>query len=289
MTAARPPLTVTDRPSIEVPPPQWRSRWSLAFAAGSLAIHAAAFAALAPWLVRTQSPDITAGMGVEVVFVSAEAPMTGATAKPSRPSPASKTPAKTPPMPEPVESKPEHPHTPEPHPEPKPGPEIASGPAPPTELATAAQIEPTALPTRKPDPPPAGEHLAALGPAAPDVPAAAGRAADDALPQSPADGAGGEAPYSAPRSSGPGLDNPYPEYPPAALRRDIEGRVLLEVTVSQSGSPLEVAIVASSGTSLLDDAALEAVRRWRFIPARQGDRPVAGTLRVPIVFRLTEG
>jgi protein TonB len=47
-----------------------------------------------------------------------------------------------------------------------------------------------------------------------------------------------------------------------------------------------VEINSSSGTAVLDRAAAEAIRRWRFHPARHGDRPVESWLRIPIEFRL---
>jgi protein TonB len=42
----------------------------------------------------------------------------------------------------------------------------------------------------------------------------------------------------------------------------------------------------SSGSTLLDDAALSGVKGWRFAPARKGLEPIEEWVRVPIVFRL---
>lgn len=83
-------------------------------------------------------------------------------------------------------------------------------------------------------------------------------------------------------------DNPLPHYPTVARRRGIEGTVTLEVRVDSTGLPERVALARSSGSSLLDEAALEAVRRWRFRPARRAGEPVAGIVTVPITFRLLE-
>ncbi|ASJ23956.1 TonB_C domain containing protein [Laribacter hongkongensis] len=47
-------------------------------------------------------------------------------------------------------------------------------------------------------------------------------------------------------------------------------------------------IDTSSGFARLDQAAVTAVRQWRFAPARHGDVPVAAWARVPIRFRLDE-
>jgi protein TonB len=58
------------------------------------------------------------------------------------------------------------------------------------------------------------------------------------------------------------------------------------VQVSASGASGAVLLKHSSGHAILDDAALQTVRRWRFIPARRGDAPVESWVDVPITFRL---
>jgi len=82
------------------------------------------------------------------------------------------------------------------------------------------------------------------------------------------------------------LDNPAPAYPPLARRMGEVGRVLLRVHVEASGLPSTVEIRTSSGSERLDHAALEAVKRWKFVPARQGDKAVAAYVVVPISFNL---
>ena len=82
------------------------------------------------------------------------------------------------------------------------------------------------------------------------------------------------------------LNNPAPEYPPVARRRGEEGRVLLSVAVCPAGWAERIEVRASSGSPRLDRAALEAVRRWRFVPANQNGVAVASRIVVPIVFRL---
>ncbi len=82
------------------------------------------------------------------------------------------------------------------------------------------------------------------------------------------------------------LNNPPPVYPAMSQRKGEQGKVLLLVQVSAQGTAERVEIRASSGHLLLDSAALEAVKRWRFVPARHGDRAVAASVVVPIVFRL---
>jgi len=52
--------------------------------------------------------------------------------------------------------------------------------------------------------------------------------------------------------------------------------------------PLSVSVAQSSGVAILDDAALAAVRQWRFVPAIRGGTPVQGTAEIPVRFRLTD-
>ncbi|WP_324745498.1 energy transducer TonB [Pseudomonas veronii] len=82
------------------------------------------------------------------------------------------------------------------------------------------------------------------------------------------------------------LKNPAPEYPSLAQRRGWEGTVLLRVQVLPSGKPGEIQIQKSSGRQQLDDAALNAVKRWSFVPAKQGDVAQVGWVSVPIDFKI---
>lgn len=82
------------------------------------------------------------------------------------------------------------------------------------------------------------------------------------------------------------LRNPPPPYPIEAKWEHWQGEVLIRVRVLEDGSPDEVRLERSSGQEVLDEAALDAVRRWRFVPAKQGEQPVASTVIVPIEFRL---
>ena len=101
-------------------------------------------------------------------------------------------------------------------------------------------------------------------------------------------GSGGEGPGEPPGFAPGSADNPLPRYPTVARRRGIEGTVTLEVRVNGAGLPEQVVLARSSGSALLDEAALEAVRRWRFRPARRAGEPVHGVVTVPITFRLLE-
>lgn len=82
------------------------------------------------------------------------------------------------------------------------------------------------------------------------------------------------------------LNNRPPAYPRASLRLREEGDVQLRVRVGPDGKPREVKLASSSGSTRLDRAALEAVQRWGFEPARRGGSAVAAWVVVPITFKL---
>ncbi|MCT5689435.1 energy transducer TonB, partial [Pseudomonas aeruginosa] len=65
-----------------------------------------------------------------------------------------------------------------------------------------------------------------------------------------------------------------------------EGTVLLRVHVLASGSPSEIQVQKSSGREALDQAAVKAVKRWSFVPAKRGDKAEDGWVSVPIDFKL---
>jgi protein TonB len=85
------------------------------------------------------------------------------------------------------------------------------------------------------------------------------------------------------------LKNPRPAYPELAMRREWQGEVLLRVRVSPEGRAIGISVQRSSGRDVLDQAAVEAVRGWSFVPSRQGGAAIAGWVTVPIVFRLQPG
>lgn len=82
------------------------------------------------------------------------------------------------------------------------------------------------------------------------------------------------------------LKNPAPAYPAMSRRLGEEGRVVLRVFVDTEGRAEQIEIKNSSGFPRLDQAAEDAVRRWKFVPARRGDAVVATWVAVPIVFNL---
>ena len=82
------------------------------------------------------------------------------------------------------------------------------------------------------------------------------------------------------------LHNPRPSYPRISRRLGEQGEVLLRVEVSPHGRPMQVTLHASSGHERLDQAAMEVVEHWQFVPARRGIRSVKAWVIVPIVFSL---
>lgn len=82
------------------------------------------------------------------------------------------------------------------------------------------------------------------------------------------------------------LNNPKPSYPMVARQRHWQGTVLLRVYVGADGKAQQVNIQRSSGHDVLDESALEAVRQWRFVPAKRGDTAEASWATVPIEFEL---
>jgi protein TonB len=80
--------------------------------------------------------------------------------------------------------------------------------------------------------------------------------------------------------------NPPPDYPAQARRRGLEGEALLEITILADGACGEVRVLECSGSSLFGEAALAAVRKWRYRPAARNGQAVAAVVSVRFVFRL---
>jgi len=82
------------------------------------------------------------------------------------------------------------------------------------------------------------------------------------------------------------LNNPAPAYPMSARRMGEQGKVLLKVLVSEDGKAATVQVDRSSGHSKLDEAAVEAVKKWSFVPAKRSNKPMSAYVLVPINFSL---
>ena len=105
-----------------------------------------------------------------------------------------------------------------------------------------------------------------------------------------------EAPACEPYPEDPAADGgldvaPYsmnpPRYPPAAVRRGLEGVAVLLVQTGVDGKAEAVLLVNSSGHAVLDDEALWTTARWLFHPARDSSgEPVGSMIRIPVDFSL---
>jgi protein TonB len=83
----------------------------------------------------------------------------------------------------------------------------------------------------------------------------------------------------------PGRNVP-PSYPFVALRRHIEGTVVVEIDIDADGRVTATRLAASSGCKMLDDAAVQQLATWEFTPARGALGPVSCTMRQEVVFRI---
>ena len=162
---------------------------------------------------------------------------------------------------------------------PQPQPERAAAPTPPPTplpVLTAATAEGPAPMTASPPPDVPIEAVAATGPATAAMPGSTAPAAAPA-PAPAVTQARFDADY---------LNNPVPVYPLTSRMMKEQGTVLLLVNVTAQGDAELVRVHQSSGRYRLDEAALEAVRHWRFVPAKRGAQPIAASVIVPIVFEL---
>jgi serine/threonine-protein kinase len=80
------------------------------------------------------------------------------------------------------------------------------------------------------------------------------------------------------------MSGKVPSYPDAARDRGLEGAPAVEVWIGERGDVINVAVVESAGP-MLDEALMEAVRSWRFTPAKLNGVPVSMRMTVQHVFR----
>ncbi|GLR15074.1 energy transducer TonB [Chitinimonas viridis] len=166
------------------------------------------------------------------------------------------------PQPMPVVAPPSEP-TPQP---PKPQPVVRPKPTP------------TPLPPIKQAPP--APNAITAPPVEPTPPVEVAKAEPAAAPE-PA-----PAPIVPPLSNASYLNNQAPGYPAMSRKLGEAGRVVLSVYVLADGSVGDIKLKRSSGHDRLDDAALAAVKRWRFVPAKQGDAAIPYRYDLPINFSL---
>lgn len=224
----------------------------LQWRAVQFALMLAAHAALIAWLVSTQFRPAPEPELIRMTVRTVDAPT------PVPPRPIVEPPRPLAPRPKPIARAAPPPTPAEPAPKPAEAPPI---------LTAAPSPEPAPAPfTVAPQPAPLEEPSAPPSPAPSALPIVA----------------------MAPRFDAAYLHNPAPDYPHASRRSGETGKVLLNVRVSAQGVAEQVQIAKSSGFPRLDEAAREAVRRWRFVPARRGDEAIAANVIVPIVFQMDQ-
>ncbi|HSD61783.1 MAG TPA: TonB family protein [Burkholderiales bacterium] len=144
-----------------------------------------------------------------------------------------------------------------------------------------------AAPVVAPEPKPRTDLARDDAPAVPMTAPAAAASPAPVVAAAPAPAAPApEEPYQPPLYEVAYLSNPTPAYPPQARRRGIEGVVVVRAEISQDGTCSQAKLRDGSGHAVLDQSALEAVRAWRFVPAKRGDRTVTAWVDIPISFRL---
>jgi protein TonB len=162
---------------------------------------------------------------------------------------------------------------------PEPTPEFTQPTPTPPPLRSEVPVDSTPLPTPSPTPIPKPTPVATATPRPAPKPAATPRKERTVKPTAGSSGArGGTKPQY--------LSNPAPEYPESARAAGEHGNVMLRVEVDVRGRAAGVEISKSSGFRDLDNAAVRAVKRWRFKPATMAGVPVATTINVPVQFQL---
>jgi protein TonB len=86
---------------------------------------------------------------------------------------------------------------------------------------------------------------------------------------------------SAPRP----IYDPDPEYSEEARKAKFQGTVLLSAVIGPDGKPRDLRVLRSLGMGL-DQRALDAVWKWRFVPAMRNNQPVAVLVSIEVAFRL---
>ncbi len=82
-------------------------------------------------------------------------------------------------------------------------------------------------------------------------------------------------------------DQFQPPYPASAQRAEVQGTVAVRVQIGTDGKVLTAAVESSSGSSVLDDAAIRhALKKWRFTPATRDGVAIVSTKLINVVFQL---
>lgn len=149
---------------------------------------------------------------------------------------------------------------------------------------THAKPAPTATPTSTPTKSVTKADTPALNPNSSNAQEAA--AANAAAAPSTASGKTSSPSLVEPSADADYLKNPPPGYPRISRRNGEQGTVIVRVFISTQGAPEKAEVRISSGFARLDQAALEAVQRWRFVPGRRNGTPEAMWFNIPVRFIL---
>lgn len=84
------------------------------------------------------------------------------------------------------------------------------------------------------------------------------------------------------------LRNPKPGYPSASRRLGEQGTVYVRAFINVAGEAKSVELKKSSGYPRLDRAAVDAIRTWKFVPAKRDDKPIEAAVIVPMKFSLNK-
>lgn len=174
-----------------------------------------------------------------------------------------------------------------PAPSPPPAPPVRQvTPTPVVQKKAAPQraVQPKALPLAIADPTPspnapAGSLVQDL--ASTPAPEATQVAAPPAPPSPPAPPA-----IQLPSSNADYLQNPKPAYPPLSKRLGEQGKVIMRVLIGADGVPQKAELRQSSGFDRLDQAALNTVLKWRYVPGKRAGVAEEMWFNVPINFVL---
>lgn len=161
-----------------------------------------------------------------------------------------------------------------------------------------APVKQPVVKTRTPTPPPAPRPMAIADPTPtanaptgvttpqPPAPPIAEPVAEAAAPVAPPAAPPAPPKIVAPSSDANYLNNPRPAYPSMSKRLGEQGTVQVLVHVSADGNAQKVEIKKSSGFDRLDQAALAAIAKWRFVPGKRDGVPEAAWVIVPMPFSL---
>lgn len=224
---------------------------NLLIASGVIVFHGVALWAMQSGLLK-RTVELIVPAQIIVEFIEPPAPKVA----PPQPPPAPPPPKPAPVKPTPVRA-------------PAPVKAVAPQPQPPLPLAIADPTPSVNAPT--------GAVAPAVAAPAPAEPVAAAPAAP-ARPVPPR--------MMLPSSDADYLQNPKPAYPSLSKRLGEQGRVVVRVFIETDGTAKRAEIGQSSGFDRLDQAALNTVLRWRYVPGKRAGTAEAMWFNVPISFVL---